>query len=230
MKARHDLACAFLLVLAATGAAAQSTEPLRPARLVGVDARCRPVYPPAALRAQAQGTTIVDFVVDPEGMASRATIVQPSGGTPEHRAMDDEAAAALAHCPFKPATDDNGRPAFGHARVTYDWVIESQSAGGAPGPHPAVIHADDPSCRIAYPDAARQAAASGVTVLWYRVDAQGRIVESHIVRGSGSTPENSLLDHTALEGLTRCPVTPGFDTAGHPAETAVQMDYRWQLQ
>ena len=230
MKARHHIACASLLVFAAAGAAAQSPEPLRPAVLVGIDTRCRPVYPPAALRAQVQGTTVLDFVVDPQGMASRATIVESAGPTPEHRAMDDEAASALTHCPFKPATDGDGRPTFGHVRVTYDWVIEPQTRGGAPGPHPAVIHSDDPACRIDYPAAARQAQASGVTVLWYRVDAQGRIVESHIVRGSGATPEHALLDRTALEGLTRCPVTPGFDTAGHPAETAVQMDYRWLLQ
>lgn len=229
MKARHDIACAVLLVLAATGAAAQSSA-LQPARLVGIDARCRPVYPPAALRAQLQGTTLLDFVVDPEGMASRATVVESAGPTPEYRAMDDEAASALTHCPFKSATDGDGRPVSGHVRVTYNWVIESPSRGGAPGPHPAVIHSDDPACRIDYPAAARQAQASGVTVLWYRVDAQGRIVESHVAHGSGPTPEHALLDRTALEGLAHCPVTPGFDTAGHPAETAVQMDYRWNLQ
>jgi len=228
MNTRASATCAVVLILAATGAAAQSAP--QPARLVGIDARCRPVYPPAALRAQLQGTTVVDFVVDPEGVPARATIVESAGPTPEHRAMDEEAASALMRCPFRPATDGDGRPVPSHVRVTYGWVIESQTTGGAPGPHPAVIHSDDPSCRIDYPAAARAAQASGMTVLWYRVDAQGRIVESHLVHGSGPTPEHALLDRTALEGLTHCPITPGFDTAGHPAETAVQMDYRWHLQ
>ena len=228
MNTRTHASCALVLILAATGAAAQTA--LQPARLVGIDARCRPVYPPAALRAQVQGTTVVDFVVDPEGVASRATIVESAGPTPEHRALDEEAASALTHCPFKPATDGDGRPVSGHVHVNYSWVIESQTGGSAPGPHPAVIHSDDPACRIDYPAAARAAQASGLTVLWYRVDAQGRIVESHVVHGSGPTPEHALLDRTALEGVARCPVTPGFDTAGHPAETAVQMDYRWHLQ
>jgi len=229
MTAHRILSSAAMLLLAASGAAAHASERAQPARLAGIDSSCRPVYPPAAFRAQAQGTSVVDFTVDPEGKVTRAVVAEASGPTPEHRALDEEAAAALARCPFRPGTDGDGRPVGGHVQVSYDWVVEPPSAGG-PGPHPAVIHMDDPSCRIDYPAEARDAQAGGTSVLWYRVDTRGRIVESHVAHSSGPTPAHALLDRTALDGVARCPVTPGFDSAGRPAETAVQVDYRWRLQ
>lgn len=118
-------ACAVIALTAALGAAAQSSvERSRPASMVGIDSTCKPAYPPAALRALARGTTVLEFTVDPEGLVSKTLLLRSAGPTPEHRSLDEAAASSLSHCPFKPATDGEGRPIPGTVQVTYDWVIK----------------------------------------------------------------------------------------------------------
>ena len=223
--------CAALAFLAALGAAAQSpVERSRPARMIGIDSTCKPAYPPAALRALARGTTVLEFTVDPEGLVNKTAVLRSAGPTPEHRSLDEAAASSLSHCPFKPATDGEGRPVPGTVQVTYDWVIQPPATAGTPGAHPATFAKDDPTCRAEYPPEARAARAQGVSVLWFRVDARGRIVESHVAHPSGPLPENAMLDQAALAALVRCPITPGFDEGGRPIETVVQVEHLWALQ
>jgi len=223
------VACVALLAAAAQ---AQTPARLRPARMLEITSACRPAYPADALRAQAQGTTVLLFGVDASGHVVRSAIERSAGPTPEHRSLDQAALEALASCPFAAATDGEGRPIAGNVEVTYAWDIHPPAPGAAVGPAPraAVLDADDPACHPAYPPAAAKARAQGVSVLWFRIDAQGKVVESHVVRPSGPTPEHAALDQAALQSLARCPIRPGRDEAGRPVETVLQMDYRWALQ
>jgi TonB family protein len=219
-------------LLAAGAAMAQSPARLRPARMLEITNACRPAYPADALRAQAQGTTLLLFGIDASGQVVRSAIERSSGTLPEHRSLDQAALSALARCPFVAATDGEGRPIAGNVEVSYAWDIHPPAPGEVAGPAPraAVLDAEAPSCHPAYPPAAATARAQGVSTLWFRIDAQGRVVESHVVRPSGPTPEHALLDRTALDALARCPIRPGQDESGRTVETVLQMDYRWALQ
>jgi TonB family protein len=104
----------------------------RPPRLAAADSSCRPEYPPAAIRAMAQGRTVMSFDVDAAGQVTQSTIVQASGPTREHRMLDTSAAAALSRCRIDPARDSDGHPVPGSFAVTYDWKIDaSPPAAGA---------------------------------------------------------------------------------------------------
>lgn len=84
----------------------------------------KPEYPAAALRAEATGTTKIRFMVDATGKVSKAEVERSSGPTREHRMLDRTAVEALSKCPFKPGTDENGKPVGGTSIVDYVWKTE----------------------------------------------------------------------------------------------------------
>ena len=85
---------------------------------------CRPAYPEAALRARAQGTSHIAFLVDATGKVSKGGVIESSGKRPEHRLLDQSALYSLSKCPFKPARDVNGQPVEGIVEIRYTWRIE----------------------------------------------------------------------------------------------------------
>ena len=87
-------------------------------------ANCRPDYPPAAVRAQAQGVVKMRFHVDIDGKVTQVDIIGSSGKTREHKLLDHAAAFALARCPLKPLKDENGNPTAGEFDVSYTWRLE----------------------------------------------------------------------------------------------------------
>jgi protein TonB len=91
---------------------------------INVNACEKPEYPAAAARAEATGTTKIRFTVDAAGKVSKADIEKSSGSSREHRQLDNAAKEALSKCPFKPGTDENGKPVGATTLVEYVWKLE----------------------------------------------------------------------------------------------------------
>jgi protein TonB len=97
------------------------------ARLAMADARqCAPGpddYPPAAIRAEATGTTVIRFSVDASGKVTSADVVKSAGPSREHRLLDRVAQTKLSECRFTPGRDANGQPVGGSFPVEYVWKL-----------------------------------------------------------------------------------------------------------
>jgi protein TonB len=91
---------------------------------INVNACEKPEYPAAAARAEATGTTKIRFTVDAAGKVSKADIERSSGASREHRLLDRAAVEALSKCPFKPGTDETGKPVGATTLVEYVWKLE----------------------------------------------------------------------------------------------------------
>lgn len=78
----------------------------------------------------------------------------------------------------------------------------------------------------AYPDAAFQARATGVTVVTFTVDANGAVTSTSVSRSSGGTKEHQMLDNAAMALVRQCkfPAMPG-----KPPGTAA-IEYNWALK
>ena len=128
--------CAVVWLLSSAGCAdnppahAVAAPPLQ--RTEAPKKTCRPEYPAAALRAKAQGTSILSFTVDATGVVTRVEILKSAGPTPEHQLLDQAAATALAECPFTPGVDANGKPVRATVEVQYVWQLERSGAASAP--------------------------------------------------------------------------------------------------
>jgi len=105
---------------------ARPAEPPRVAQPARLDvAHCeKPMYPIAALRAGAAGSTLIRFAIDASGRVQRATLTRASGTSLEHRQMDRAAIEALSRCAFKPGLDENGHAVGAQADVEYVWRVE----------------------------------------------------------------------------------------------------------
>ncbi len=108
----------------ATLVAPVATGRARPAIIYPNAASCRPAYPPAALRAHAQGDTRVRFSIDANGQVLAAKTVQSSGQTPEHQLLDQAAVEALSRCPFVAGVGASGKPVASQIEVTYRWIAQ----------------------------------------------------------------------------------------------------------
>ena len=89
-----------------------------------------PDYPPAALRAAAEGTSAVVVTFDAQGLLVDGRIVSPSGPTREHRILDRTALESFALCQVPPA----GKPGNRSFGMSYGWHIaeDTPPAGAKP--------------------------------------------------------------------------------------------------
>ncbi|MCW5658450.1 MAG: TonB family protein [Burkholderiaceae bacterium] len=79
-------------------------------------------YPQLARRAEAQGTTGLEFTLDANGKVSSATVVRRSGWFREHRLLDQVALQWLTTCTFQPALSEEDRAKKHH--MEYVWRLQ----------------------------------------------------------------------------------------------------------
>lgn len=85
--------------------------------------RCaKPEYSTAALKAEAQGLTVVVYTMDIDGRIADARIERSSGPTREHRMLDRLTLAAVKACRGRPGTID-GKPQRETGRAEYLWKM-----------------------------------------------------------------------------------------------------------
>jgi periplasmic protein TonB len=77
----------------------------------------------------------------------------------------------------------------------------------------------------AYPAASRRLGETGVVILNFLIDAEGKVVESRIDASSGA----ERLDEAARRSLALCKFTPG-SVDGKPAQSWHKLKYVWQLE
>jgi protein TonB len=97
----------------------------RVAPQVDFNADCtKPAYPPAAVRAEATGISVIKVTVGVDGRATATEIAKSSGPSREHKLLDRAAEAAIRDtCKFKPGTVD-GKPEPLTTFVEYDWKLQ----------------------------------------------------------------------------------------------------------
>jgi periplasmic protein TonB len=108
---------------------AAALEPAPPPRVaakpaIGNAAECAPKnedYPPAALRAEATGTTKVRLTIDAQGKLVSSEVIKSAGPSREHRALDRLVLQKMGDCKFKAGADENGKP-VGGAWFDYEFV------------------------------------------------------------------------------------------------------------
>jgi protein TonB len=83
---------------------------------------CKASYPEAARRANATGTTVLEFVINPNGVVQRISVLESSGVTREHRLLDKAAINNIATCPF--LIDPKHPPSEPQTvKLTFNWRL-----------------------------------------------------------------------------------------------------------
>ncbi len=89
-----------------------------PGQFFGPDA-----YPPAAIRAEAQGRVVAALTVGPDGRVSGCTVTSSSGNSD----LDDATCRiARSKVRFTPAKDDAGNPTSSSFTLPVRWVLPSE--------------------------------------------------------------------------------------------------------
>jgi protein TonB len=100
----------------------------QPAQLFAADARqCAPTaadYPQPAIKANAEGRSLLRFTVDATGKLVGTEVVRSAGMSREHKLLDRVAAAKFAECKFTPGVDASGKPVGGTVSIEYVWRLE----------------------------------------------------------------------------------------------------------
>lgn len=109
------------------------------------------------------------------------------------------------------------------------------AAPPAPPPPPRVPVRTEPRLNFAttcdkpeYTRQARQAEATGSTVILFTMGTDGVVTEASIERSSGPTREHKQLDRLALEAVRACKGTPGT-LDGKPEKLTSRVTYEWKL-
>ena len=110
----------------------------------------------------------------------------------------------------------------------------------APAPAPAPPAPPAPPARVApslnfnacekpaYTTAAQRAETTGVVVIVYTMDVDGRITEASVEKSSGPTREHKQLDRATRDAVLACRGRPGM-VDGKPERLSGRVEYVWKL-
>ena len=96
--------------------------PVRTAPKLDFNACSKPEYNAATRRADAQGTVVVVYTMDTNGVISEARIEKSSGVSREHKMLDRMTMEAVQACKGTPGTVD-GKPEKLSGRIEYVWKL-----------------------------------------------------------------------------------------------------------
>jgi len=181
-----------------------------------VSSSCKkPQYPLESLNANEAGAVLLKLLVDPKGTVTQSVIERSSG----YQRLDEVARAALQLCKFKPATV-NGKPTSAWAPIEYVWTLKEPDSTKT---KPVLIAS---SCkRPQYPTASFGAEETGVVLLRFLVDPEGKVAKSIVERSSGYP----RLDEAARTALELCKFDPAtLDGKATSAWTAIE--YVWTIR
>jgi TonB family protein len=84
---------------------------------------CDSSYPEAARRAGAIGRTVLEYVINPNGVVQRIAVLESSGVTREHRMLDRAAIKNIATCPMlvDPEHPLSQPQTF---KLTFNWILD----------------------------------------------------------------------------------------------------------
>jgi protein TonB len=174
-------------------------------------------YPPLSNLLGEEGDVIATYTVNVNGTVSDVSLLQ-SSGLPRLDNATLNAARQLIYTPAK----SGGTPVacLNHLRVA--WRLSDDTAEEAA--HRAALNYVIPA-KTAWPPSALTNGKEGMTSVGLFLDRAGRILQTHLVRSSG-TPE---LDDAAIAYVQKLKLKPA-EINGNPASSAVVMLVIWSLQ
>ncbi len=193
---------------------ADSPAPTTPPVLVSGSCK-KPGYPLESLNANEAGAVLLKLLVDARGNVTESVIERSSG----YQRLDEAARAALRLCKFKPATL-NGNPTSAWAALEYVWILKEPESTKT---KPVLIAS---SCkRPEYPTASFGAGETGVVLLRFLVDPEGKVAKTIVERSSGY-PQ---LDDAARTALELCKFEPAT-LDGKATSTWTAIEYVWTIR
>jgi TonB family protein len=217
---------AFCLLLMGTAAWAQpvpqgpTVQSRPPAAAQGVPASigaphiCINDYPPEAIAAHAEGTTVVGFTITESGKTAEVKVSKSSGNAD----LDNAAVTCISRWLYRPAQND-GKPAAVPWKAQVRWVFTSPVADAIYAPIPLEAPHDCASFApkgVAIPPGA-------VSTLSFHVTAEGKVTEIALSASSGSR----ALDRAAMLCAARWTFKPARKD-GEPVEISWRENVAWK--
>jgi TonB family protein len=171
-------------------------------------------YPEATRAKKLIGITSVSYVMNEDGEINDASIMMPSGDTPEHADLDNIFLQAVKGCKGIAGTKLGVRQKH-YGRIDYSWIlpganIEQKSCG------PLVV-----------PDVVRGGGVSGTTEAAVAVGPAGGLLYAVITKNSGETMHHAQLDHIAWRSIYSCSSVQSMLLRGLPPNAVVQIKFNW---
>ena len=226
------LASLAVLVLASSASAQQQGDvtdapEVQPEMIGGLAALARDVtYPEAARQGGAQGTVVVQFVVDERGAVTDAVVLRSPSGALSQAALD-----AVGRQRFTPGLLD-GRPVKVRIAVPVtfeltspEYIPDADGVYSAAEVQPELIGGLLELQRaVHYPEQARRLGVQGDVTVQFVVDEEGRVRDAAVVQSP-----HPALAQSALAAVHRQRFRPGT-VDGWPVKVRFMVPVRYRLR
>jgi TonB family protein len=171
-------------------------------------------YPEEARKKSAIGITSVSYLMNEDGDISSASIMMPSGDTPEHAYMDQLFLSAVKGCKGTAGTKQGVRQKL-LGRIDYSWIL--------PG---AKIEAN--LCvPPATPENLQGGNSMGISEFMFAIGPEGGLSYAAITRPSGTTQEHAQVDHLAWRSIYSCPSVQSILLKDLPPGASGHLQFQW---